>query len=33
LFLWSAASFAGTPTLRTDCGTTATAVGSDTAAR
>jgi hypothetical protein len=33
LFLWSGASFAGTPTLGTDCGTTAAAVGSDTAGK
>jgi hypothetical protein len=33
LLVWSAASFAGTPTLGTDCGTTAIAVGSDTAGK
>ena len=33
LFLWSGASFAGTPTLGTDCGTTAASVGSDTAGK
>ena len=33
LLVWSAASFAGTPTLGTDCGTTATSVGSDTAGK
>jgi len=33
LFLSSQASFAGTPTLGTDCGTTAAAIGSDTAGK
>jgi hypothetical protein len=33
LFLSSEASFAGTPTLGTDCGTTAAAIGSDTAGK
>jgi hypothetical protein len=33
LMLWSAVSFAGTPTLGADCGTGAAIVGSDTAGK
>jgi hypothetical protein len=33
MLCWSAVSFAGTPTLGTDCGTTAVLVGSDLAGK
>jgi hypothetical protein len=33
LLLWSAVSFAGTPILGTDCGSTATIIGSDAAGK